>query len=90
MRLKKLLKYLSFLEEDHRLNVRHIALLSAILCLAYKQGQTRIIKVSRSKIMSLSHISTIQPIINILRSCNKWAISITDHAIIQDIEANWK
>lgn len=59
MRLKKLLKYLSFLEEDHRLNVWHFALLSAILCLAYKQGQTRIIKVSRSKIMSLSHISTI-------------------------------
>ena len=59
MKLKKLYKYLSILEEDQRLNVWHFALLSAILCLAYRQGRTSIIKVSRSKIMSLSHISTL-------------------------------
>jgi hypothetical protein len=59
MRLKKLYKYLSILEEDHRLNVWHFALLSAIFFLAYKQRQTKIIKVSRSKIMSLSHVSTL-------------------------------
>lgn len=59
MRLAKLLKYLEILEKDHRLNVWHFALLSAILYLGYKQGHTRIIKVSRSKIMSLSHINTL-------------------------------
>jgi len=45
--------------EDPRLNVWHFALLLAILSLGYKQGQMQNIKVSRSKIMALSHINTI-------------------------------
>ena len=45
--------------EDPRLNVWHFALLFAILSLGYKQGQMQNIKVSRSKIMALSHINTI-------------------------------
>jgi hypothetical protein len=59
MRLQKFSKYLIILEEDPRLNVWHFSLLSAILCLGYKQGQEKIIKVSHSKIMSLSHINTL-------------------------------
>ncbi len=59
MSLQKLSKHLSILEKDPRLNVWHFALLSAILCLGYRQGQKKIINVSRSKIMSLSHINTL-------------------------------
>lgn len=45
--------------EDPRLNVWHLALLLAIISLGYKQGQMQNIKMSRSKIMALSHINTI-------------------------------
>lgn len=59
MELHELLKYLKLFERDTSLNVWHFALLSAILYLGYKQGQPKIIKVSRSKIMALSHIKTL-------------------------------
>lgn len=45
--------------EDPRLKVWHVALLLAIISLGYKQRQKQNIKVSRSKIMALSHINTI-------------------------------
>lgn len=45
--------------EDPKLNVWHVALLLAILSLGYKQRQKQNIKVSRSKLMALSHINTI-------------------------------
>jgi len=51
--------YLSLLEKDRRLKVWHLALLMAILLLGYRQGQERCIRVSRRKIMSLSHIHTL-------------------------------
>ena len=54
-----LLKYMKLFERDVSLNVWHFALLSAILYLGYRQGQLKIIKVSRSKIMALSHIKTL-------------------------------
>lgn len=44
---------------DKRLNIWHIALLLAILKLSYLQNSDKIVKVSRSKIMKLSHINTI-------------------------------
>lgn len=50
---------LSTYMDDDRLNVWHLAILMAILTLGYKQGQSKIIKVSRSKIMYLSHVNTI-------------------------------
>lgn len=53
------LKYLKLFERDSSLNVWHFALLSAVLYLGYRQGQSKIIKVSRSKIMALSHIKTL-------------------------------
>jgi hypothetical protein len=59
IKLRKLSKYLSILEEDPRLNVWHFALLSTILFLGYRQRQAKIINVSRSKIMTLSHINTL-------------------------------
>lgn len=52
------MQYLDAFEKDRRLNVWHFALLSAILYLGYRQGERKIIKVSRSKIMLLSHIET--------------------------------
>lgn len=51
--------YLSKLENDARLNVWHFALLTAILLLGIKQHQSKVINVSRSKLMALSHIQTL-------------------------------
>ncbi|OOG64708.1 hypothetical protein [Flavobacterium sp. A45] len=59
MELQNLLKYLKIFEKDIRLNVWHFSLLTAILYLGYRQGQSKIIEVSRSRIMSISHIKTI-------------------------------
>jgi hypothetical protein len=59
MVLDELLDYLAIFEKDSRLNVWHFSLLSAILYLGYRQGQDRIISLSRSKIMALSHIRTL-------------------------------
>lgn len=44
---------------DARLGVWHLALLSAILILGLQQGKKQKIKVSRSKLMVYSRISTI-------------------------------
>jgi hypothetical protein len=55
----RLMNSLQIYMEDPRLNVWHFALLLAILTLGYKQGQKQNIRVSRSKIMALSHINTI-------------------------------
>lgn len=59
MDMKELIVYLTAFERDERLSVWHFALLTAILYLGYKQGQKRVIKVSRSKIMALSHVNTL-------------------------------
>lgn len=53
--MKQLVLYM----DDPRLNVWHMAILTAILSLGFKQGERQRIKVSRSKIMSLSHINTL-------------------------------
>jgi hypothetical protein len=53
MRTEDLLAYLAMFEKDERLSVWHFALLTAILYLGYRQGQTPVIKVSRSKLMAL-------------------------------------
>jgi len=59
MELHDLLDHLKLFEKDFRLNVWHFALLSAVLYLGYRQGQPKIIKVSRSRIMALAHIKTL-------------------------------
>lgn len=59
MEIHNLQKYLILFEKDNKLNVWHFSLLSAVLFLGYKQGQSKIINVSRSRIMSLSHIKTL-------------------------------
>ncbi|MDV4042220.1 hypothetical protein CMT37_05180 [Elizabethkingia anophelis] len=53
------LYYLIVIGKDSRLNVWHLALLSALAQLAYVQKEGKIIHVSRSKLMEKSHISTI-------------------------------
>ncbi|AQX02336.1 hypothetical protein [Elizabethkingia anophelis] len=53
------LYFLIFIGKDSRLNVWHLALLSALVQLAYIQKEGKIIHVSRSKLMEKSHISTI-------------------------------
>jgi uncharacterized membrane protein YesL len=45
--------------KDQKLNTWHIALLTAILVLGLKQGTMQAIKVSRSKLMALSHIKSL-------------------------------
>lgn len=44
---------------DSRLNVWHIALLYALVQLAYLQNEKKIIHVSRSRLMIASHINTL-------------------------------
>lgn len=53
------LNFLKVISEDSRLNVWHLCLLYAIFQLAGRQQEHRIVHVSRSTLMSLSHINTI-------------------------------
>jgi len=56
---EQIIAQLSIYIDDSKLNVWHLALLAAILILGYRQGDSRRIKVSRSKLMQLSHIHTV-------------------------------
>lgn len=60
-RLKEsnIMEYLSVYIADPKLNVWHLSILTAILGLGYRQGQSRRIQVSRSKIMEMAHVNTI-------------------------------
>lgn len=51
--------YFSLYEEDKQLSAWHMAMIGAILLLAVAQGRNRQIKISRSKLMVLSHIKTL-------------------------------
>lgn len=59
MRVNDITQYFKLLEEDSRLNVWHTAILVVILMMAVSQGRIRHVKVSRSKIMAKSHITTL-------------------------------
>lgn len=62
MKESEVQRWFNFLDEidsDPQLNVWHIALLIAIARLSCKQKEKWIIRVSRSKLMALSHINTI-------------------------------
>lgn len=59
MKLDDLIKYLIAFEKDKKLNVWHFSILNAILCLGFIQGEDKIIRVSRRKIMAIAHINTI-------------------------------
>ena len=56
---EQIIAHLSIYMNDPKLNVWHLALLAAILSLGCRQGERRKIKVSRSKLMQLSHINTL-------------------------------
>ncbi|MFH7018581.1 hypothetical protein [Flavobacterium sp. FlaQc-47] len=56
---EQIIDHLSIYMDDPKLNVWHLALLAAILSLGIRQGETKRIKVSRSKLMQLSHINTL-------------------------------
>ena len=58
MNLKKWMKLFDRIGKDSRINVWHWALLMAIMRLAYLQKENKVIRVSRSKLMALSHIAT--------------------------------
>ncbi len=55
---KKGLEYLDNICGDARLTVWHISLLLAIVRLAFRQNERMIIRISRSKLMQMSHIET--------------------------------
>jgi len=59
LKQRNIMNYLSMYIDDPQLNVWHLSILTAILGLGYRQGQRRRIKVSRSKIMKLSHVNTL-------------------------------
>lgn len=52
------LDYMSKVTKDPRLNVWHISLIYAIVQLGFLQNEKEKIRVSRSKLMKLSHIGT--------------------------------
>lgn len=56
---EQIIGYLSIYMDDPKLNVWHLAILTAILNLGYMQGERQRIKVSRRKLMLLSHINTL-------------------------------
>lgn len=56
---EQIIGQLSIYMDDPQLNVWHLALLAAILSLGFRQGERHRIKVSRSKLMKLSHINTL-------------------------------
>lgn len=76
MKAKEIHRHLSRLEKDARLNVWHFALVTAILTLAATQKQSKIINVSRRKLMALSHIKT-------LPSYHKYLKELQEFGIIQ-------
>lgn len=51
--------FIALIEKDNRLTSWHLSLLTAILFLALKQGRVEAVKVSRSRIMRLAHITTV-------------------------------
>jgi hypothetical protein len=57
--IKAGLAYMDNICNDPQLNVWHISLLLAIIRLAYQQKESNNIRVSRSKLMKMSHINTI-------------------------------
>ncbi|GGF28864.1 hypothetical protein [Flavobacterium limi] len=56
---EEIMSYLLVFMEDDRISVWHLAIMTAILCLGYRQGQKGTIQVSRTRIMKQSHINTI-------------------------------
>lgn len=59
MQTKQLNLFLQRLSTDKRINVWHLALINAMLRLAHIQNQNKIIHVSRSVLMKMSHIKTL-------------------------------
>lgn len=59
MKSHDFIEWLAFFQKDENLTVWHLSLLTAILTLGYRQGENGMIRVSRSKIMALSHIHTL-------------------------------
>lgn len=55
---KEGLGYFDNISRDARLTVRHISLLPAIVRLACRQNEKMVIRISRSKLMQMSHIDT--------------------------------
>ncbi|WP_159800743.1 hypothetical protein [Flavobacterium sp. MK4S-17] len=52
-------QFIAVIEKDRRLTAWHLSLLAAVLFLAIKQGRAEAVKVSRSRLMSLAHITTL-------------------------------
>ena len=71
---------------DPKLNVWHLALLTAILSLGYRQGERQKIKVSRSKLMKMSHINTLPTYHKYFKQLQEIAILSTVRLIIQVIK----
>lgn len=59
MNSEQLINYFDSIVNDIRINVSHLSLLLAILRLSHKQNAKETIRVSRSKLMKLSHIRTL-------------------------------
>lgn len=56
MDTKHLEQFFNKVDSDSRLTVSHMGLLAALIRLAYMQKENKVIRVSRSKLMKLSHM----------------------------------
>ncbi len=68
--------FLKDLSDNPQLNVWHLALLSALVQLAYIQNETKVIHVSRSRLMAVAHI-------NNTHTYHKYFKQIQDYGIIK-------
>jgi hypothetical protein len=59
MTIIEFIQFIAVVEKDRRLTAWHLSLLTAVLFLALKQGRVEAVKVSRSRIMRLAHITTL-------------------------------
>lgn len=59
MESRQLISFFDHIVNDTRIKVWHLSLLLAVLRLSHKQNEKEMIRVSRSKLMELSHIRTI-------------------------------
>lgn len=75
------------LEKDIKINVWHLALILAILRLAYIQDNTTMVRVSRSVLMKLSHIRTLPTYHKYFKELQEFGYITYSLLTIQDSEA---
>ena len=72
MKASQWMEFLATVSEDKRLNVWHLAIIVALVQLAYNQDEGKVLHASRSKIMELSHIGTLPTYHKYFKELQDW------------------